>query len=422
MGKVDLTPQERADILKLYLSGINGAKVAMQLKLPRRLVYNCITDAGVLRSKGTQSITDENRELVKTLYLNGKSSHEIEQEIGIGQSTVIKILKEFGISRTVEEGRKIRHEGLYGEKKQKAIDLYEQGMGALPVAEELGVGSEAVTLWLKEAGVHIRGRSEAMKLYHQGEGLKGKNHPMYGQHHSEESKQKMSESKGGKVKIYCKYCGEARMIPPSRVKENGNYCNYKCRSAWLSENQIGENNPNWKNKTIKVTCNFCGKITYKELSDIRSPDQKLYCNNKCSSEHKKELYIGQNNPNFVNGNSYGQYCHKFNDDLKERVRWFFADEHGVRRCFLCGEAEDPKNPRLPVHHVDYDKSTCCNGKIPYMVPLCQSCHNKTSGKNVRERYEQEIKEKLHKETGGKCFYTKEEFREFAKEHPEYFCI
>jgi hypothetical protein len=210
------------------------------------------------------------------------------------------------------------------------------------------------------------------------------------------------------------------MIPPSRVKEDGNYCNYKCRAAWLAENQRGEDNPNWKGKTITMRCSYCDKLIEKEEWAIKDR-QFVFCNKQCEGNFKKGWYIGENNPNYVSGSSYGQYCHKFNDDLKERVRWFFADEHGVRRCFLCGEPEDPNNPRLPVHHVDYDKSTCCNGKIPYMVPLCQSCHNKTSGKNVRGKYEQEIKEKLHKETGGKCFFTKEEFREFAKTHPEYFC-
>lgn len=421
MKIVELTSGQKQEVLSLYGSGVSGAKVSIKLSLPRRLVYECINEAGVLRQSGNAPINDQTKAKVKELYESGLSTHEIEREIGIGQSTAIKILHEFGITRSIEEGRRIRHEGIYGEKKQKAIELYSAGMGALPVAEKLGVGVEAVTQWLKDAGLHIRGRSESMKKYHEENRTSGESHPMYGKTHTPESRKKISEAKGGKVTVHCKFCGKAKEIPPSRVKEDGNYCNYKCRSAWLSQNQRGEDNPNWKGKTITMFCSFCGESVVKEEWAVKDRE-KVFCNNICHGNYKSEYEVGKNNANYVDGRSYGDYCHKFNDNLKERVRWFFADSNGVRRCFLCGEAEPETGARLPVHHVDYDKSTCCNGKTPYLVPLCQKCHNKTSGKHVRKQYEEEIKKKLLEQTGGKCFFTKEEFCQFVEEHPEYFCV
>jgi hypothetical protein len=98
------------------------------------------------------------------------------------------------------------------------------------------------------------------------------------------------------------------------------------------------------------------------------------------------------------------YCEKFNDDLKERVRAFWGYQ-----CFECGTPQNGKS--LGVHHVHYNKKTCCDGSPHDMIPLCSSCHGKTNHK--KPYWEQHFTELLYAwSPDGKCFFTPEEMASF----------
>lgn len=99
-----------------------------------------------------------------------------------------------------------------------------------------------------------------------------------------------------------------------------------------------------------------------------------------------------------------QYCEKFNKEFKERVRAFWGYQ-----CFECGT---PQNGRkLGIHHVHYDKRMCCNGSPQDVIPLCGKCHSKTNYN--REYWEDYFTELLYGYCpDGKCFFTKEEMKEF----------
>lgn len=99
------------------------------------------------------------------------------------------------------------------------------------------------------------------------------------------------------------------------------------------------------------------------------------------------------------------YCEKFNEDLKERVRAFWH-----YRCFECEQPAFKGNP-LAVHHVHYNKESCCDGSINDLVPLCQSCHAKTNFN--REYWENRFTDLLYADDShGKCYFTKEEYKHY----------
>lgn len=162
--------------------------------------------------------------------------------------------------------------------------------------------------------------------------------------HSEETKIKMSESGKGR-----KHSDESKL--KMSIAKKGKY--------------TGENNHN-----------FGKKFTEERRKNI--------------SEGLKGKYTGENCPAWKGGLSFEPYCHHFNEQYKEKIR-----NHYGRVCFLCGKTEiDNGGKKLSVHHADYNKQCGCDDSICKCVPLCMSCHAKTSGGN-RDYWEQKITSKLN---------------------------
>lgn len=99
------------------------------------------------------------------------------------------------------------------------------------------------------------------------------------------------------------------------------------------------------------------------------------------------------------GISFEPYCQKFNNEFKNRVRNFFGNA-----CVECGSPQIKE--KLNVHHVNFDKQTCCNEGLPLFVPLCRSCHTKTN--TNRKYWETHFTEMINNYYGGKCYFTIEE--------------
>ena len=109
---------------------------------------------------------------------------------------------------------------------------------------------------------------------------------------------------------------------------------------------------------------------------------------------------GKNNPNWQGGKSFEPYCIRFDDEFKERVREYFG-----RCCYICAKNEKDNKAKLSVHHVSYNKETCCDNSKPLFVPLCKSCHNKTN--YHREYWEEFFTISLDYLTDGECYIKKQ---------------
>ena len=108
---------------------------------------------------------------------------------------------------------------------------------------------------------------------------------------------------------------------------------------------------------------------------------------------------GKNAIAWQGGISFDPYCEKFDDDLKERVREYFG-----RCCYVCGIGESEIGRKLDVHHVSYNKDTCCDNTKPLFVPLCPRCHAKTN--KDRDDWEEFFTVSLEYLTQGECFLPK----------------
>jgi hypothetical protein len=183
----------------------------------------------------------------------------------------------------------------------------------------------------------------------------GDKNPFYGRTHTEESKQKIRETRG--------------------------------------TNYNGDKNP------------FYGKT--------HSDETKLRISINRTGKH-----TGEEHHHFKNGSSYNGYCKEWKPS-RERCRAFFA-----YTCVECGKHESENitkqgvQKKLDVHHVYGNKNMCCNEDDPNkrkMVPLCIHCHRIVTFSKDESYWQERFSTLIDEQYGGKCYYTKEEYRKLRQE-------
>lgn len=123
--------------------------------------------------------------------------------------------------------------------------------------------------------------------------------------------------------------------------------------------------------------------------------------------HLSQIRMGRNNPSWKGGISFAPYCEKFTKEFKERVRAFFSYQ-----CAECGTPQSIWGKVLAVHHVDFNKDSCCSEEThPLFVPLCNSCHSKTN--TNRSYWREHFTEMINSYYGGKCYLSKEELSDMS---------
>ena len=240
-------------------------------------------------------------------------------------------------------------------------------LSTVKIAKIIGCQQETVSKWLKRHEIPIRSGSEA----HSGE-----LHWNYGNHWSEETKQKMSDANSGRT---------WKDVDPERAER-------------YSQIFRGEGNPRYG---VKLSEDQIERQRSSLIKWFKDPDNMLL--------HKQRIGCGPDHPHWRGGTSFEPYCYKFNEEFKNRVRSFFG-----YRCVLCGKTrEENHGINLSVHHVNYDKQTCCNASVPMFAVLCNKCHSKTN--HNREYYEALLCAIIMKVFNGKSYYTKEEYEALRKD-------
>ena len=185
---------------------------------------------------------------------------------------------------------------------------------------------------------------------------------------SEETKQRISGARIG-VKVPEKTLEKMREINLGKTHSN-------VTKEKMSKSHKGEKNHNYQKP-----------ISYKQKMDM------------------VELRLGgfwYGNIRYYQG---PQYCEKFNNEFKERVRAYFGYV-----CPICGTPQG--KIKMSVHHVNFNKKSCCESDIPRLfVPLCSgACHIITN--TNRKFWEQYFTDMIMNYYQGKCYFTKEEYKNF----------
>jgi hypothetical protein len=222
---------------------------------------------------------------------------------------------------------------------------------------------------------------------------------------SEETKKKLSEIRKGRKlsEEHKKKLGESH-IGSHRSEETKLKMSLAAKGKIFTEEHRQNLSKAQKGNPLRVGVPKSEEFKEK-LSKILTGKERTPEHCKRISEAKKGVpnpnNAGEKNPMWKGGISFEPYCPKFTRAFKERVRAYFD--------YICPECLTPQNgTKLHVHHVNFDKMTCCNDAIPLFVPLCQSCHSKT--KFNREYWEQYFTDMIEQYYEGKCYFTQEEMK------------
>jgi len=272
---------------------------------------------------------------------------------------------------------------------------------------------------------------EKYKLWkqHMSEVRSGNKNTWFGKHLPQETRDKLSKSCEGRIP----WNKGLSASEASKKKMSKSHSNKKLTES--HKTNIGKSIKGIKrNETTKEKIRYSRmgkKATEKTLLKMR----EINIGKTASIETKEKMsksHLGENNYNYnkpmnyeqrlklvenaLGGIWYGnvryyqgpQYCEKFNEEFKERVRAYFN--------YTCPECETPQGSgkKLAVHHVNFNKKSCCDPNAPRLfVPLCaDSCHLKTN--HNREYWEKYFTEIIMNYYQGKCYFTKEEMKIFKQ--------
>ncbi|MCK9591406.1 MAG: NUMOD3 domain-containing DNA-binding protein [Methanoregula sp.] len=219
-----------------------------------------------------------------------------------------------------------------------------------------------------------------------------------GQVRSEEARKRDSESKKGKT---------PKNLPELHALQKGRPKSEQARKN-MSAGQ--------KRRFAYVVKKFplTPEERHEHLSQARKNHPSKFWQNKHMREDMKikmcEIKIGGFWYGAVRYYDGKQYCEKFSDNLRERVRAYFG-----WICPICGTPQTGK--RLSVHHVNYNKKSCCDPDAPRLfIPLCSGdCHLNTN--RNREKWEKYFTEILMGYYQGKCYFTPDEMEALKPLNP-----
>lgn len=258
---------------------------------------------------------------------------------------------------------------------RKKLSIAHSGMVMPPKSDETREKIRAALKGKPKSPEHRKHMSEAMS---------GENNPHFGKPRSEETKNKIRAAN----QISC------------RTQE--------FRDA-ISERVKGRNNPQFGKFLTETTKQKLSNSLREYYSDPESrrkigESHKGIKHSEESKQKLSEMRKGDKNPCWRGGHAYEPYCPKFNREFKERVRAFFN-----YTCQKCGHVWQKGERKMAVHHVNYNKESCCTSNVtPLFVPTCAgACHTATN--HNREYWESYFTAIINEKYNGKCYFTKEEF-------------
>lgn len=222
---------------------------------------------------------------------------------------------------------------------------------------------------------------------------RGENHPMFGKHHSEGAKRKMSDAnRGEKHPFYGKHHSKESKDKMSLGNEDKKRSEETKRN--LSETHKGKKHTEECRKNMSIAQGG-RKITWGDkISKARKEYLEFHSHNRTGIKHTEEakgkmkgIHKGEKNSQWKGGIGRFPYPFEFDNQLKEKIR-----KRDNYKCQLCGVPQMECIAKLSIHHIDYDKENLDEDNL---TSLCKGCNSKVnSNREYWTRYFQNKLEKI----------------------------
>ena len=339
------------------------------------------------------AVDPNTRQQVIDEYVAGSPITLLSKKYNFGTTTIHRWVKKAGVARTQSETKQLIN--YPQEFKDRCVKEYGEGKPTTQIERENKgyVCADTVMKWVKEAGIN---RS-----------------------HGTTKRLKRIDQKWECIDLYL-----SGLSIPQVSQRTGKH--WTVIHTWLKEEGVNRSRKEGNMKVIRrniqedVMRDYDkGILTLEQIGDkygISGASINRFIStttNKRDMSYRKLLFVkrGPHSHNWRGGKKNSKYCHKFDNSLRERVRAWWGYQ-----CAICGKTQEENKYRLDVHHVNYDKMVCCNDKPRHFAPLCAACHSKSGGSDEnRQNWETMLESIIIARYNGRCFYTKEEFRELTGE-------
>lgn len=181
-------------------------------------------------------------------------------------------------------------------------------------------------------------------------------------------------SKQVKIEVKCIYCNSSKLVVPSIAKKlDFHYCNQRCRTNHLKEIMVGEKNPNY-NK-VKYWCDGCNNTILVVPSRIEK-QKNVFCTNECYKKNIGKFYSRENNSNwnFALSKQERDHTRRYPEYYEWRNKVYEKDN------FTCCKCGDDKGGNLIAHHMyNYSKYKELRTVLGNGITLCTVCHKDFHG-------------------------------------------
>jgi len=192
-----------------------------------------------------------------------------------------------------------------------------------------------------------------------------------------------NKGKDSRIELECPVCKKKFKRYKASIRSKNVFCSSKCAYKGRSLGLVKRNiNKPYKKQPIskwrKKKCKICGK---NYISNTRS---QKYCSRKCFEVAHKENMAGENNPSYINGQSYNNRSWRGHDWTSLRREIYKRDNYTCQDCGVkCESKRDYNNPEniIQCHHIEkYSKGR--NNKKSNLITLCLKCHLKRHQKKI----------------------------------------
>lgn len=171
----------------------------------------------------------------------------------------------------------------------------------------------------------------------------------------DKSGEKNPNWKGGGAEIVCEQCATRFHVLHPRI-HTARFCSMKCANDWQKVHPyLGA-----RVQRVEVECRECCQLFYILPSQVKL---RFFCSTTCHFRWRSRRHSGASNPNWNGGTRSEKYPPEF-----------FA----IRRSILARDGYQcavpfciTNDPRVHVHHIDFNKSNCAPENL---ITACPSCN------------------------------------------------